>query len=150
MKLNEPKISLILFLVAVTILLSVILILAGNPKEPVVVLKEIEAPLRGELIESKLDNPTEVVKIDALKTEIDDLQAGIVSGEKYTQVLRTTNKDGIDYSVTEYKTPDGSTGYQKILYLDNGEIISEGFGVEASHRTYHYIPEVSLVTPTST
>lgn len=110
-----------------------------------------EEPLGAqEFITSKLADPLEVVKIDSLKSEIDDLQKDVKAKEKYNQVLRTTNADGIEYEVHEYKMPNGDTGYQRILYLDNGEIISEGFGPEADARTYHFIPTVPDASPTST
>lgn len=134
------------------LLITAILLIMGVLGISLADLENKEQPQQvfgaGETIPSKLDDPQEVIKIDALKTEIDDLQKDVKVKEKYNQVLKTTNEDGIVYEVHEYKTPSGDTGYQRVLFLDNGEIISEGFGPEAESRTYHFIP--LFVAPTST
>ena len=125
-KLNEPKISLVAFI----ILIVVILVGAFG----------IFSFLDKKSITCGADQlSTTSEKIGQIKTEIEASQSDYIkSNPKYEQVLKTTDATtGLDYSITEYKTSVGEIGYQTLFYDGEGRIIeSIGYGVESANRTF--------------
>lgn len=142
MEINEPKISLIVFItLLVSILgvgLAIFIVLNVEPK--------IE-PLGANQLS------TDAEKIEQIDSNIQTIQDDYKSSNpKYQHVLKTTDLDtGLDYSVTEYETSKGEVGYQVIFYNNQGQIIeSIGYGVEANNRTFTrtYPPYIPFVTST--
>lgn len=57
---------------------------------------------------------------------------------KYKHIKKCIDKNGVEYSVTEYVCPDGGIGFDIIFYkiIDGNEYIKIiGYGVEANSRS---------------